>query len=155
MVGSGWKIYWNNIKPNNGRNFQNTKLSATDLKNTIFFHVCCYGFAHGWKSLHETVVYMMKWFISLKYDIFHDVWYRQSAADMSLDFRTTRSSWWMNGEGFTNLNPRSFFGIFSDYGFSKNWKIRITYRQWRLNFPRREREPKYERKNRKLRIQWR
>ena len=106
------KMYWNNIKPNNGRNFQNTKLSATDLKNTIFFHVCCYGFAHGWKSLHETVVYMMKWFISLKYDIFHDVWYRQSAADTSLDFRTTRSSWWMNGEGFTNLNPRPFFGIF-------------------------------------------
>ena len=29
-------------------------------KNTIFFHVCCYGFCKGWKSLSNTVVYMMK-----------------------------------------------------------------------------------------------
>ena len=46
---------------------------------------------------------------------FRYVWYRQSAADTSLAFRATRFRWWMNGEAFTILNPRSFltefFGI--------------------------------------------
>ena len=28
-------------------------------KNTIFFHVCCYGFSQGWKSLNDTVFYMI------------------------------------------------------------------------------------------------
>ena len=32
------------------------------------------------------------------------VWYRQSAADTSLAFRTTRSGWWINGKAFTILN---------------------------------------------------
>ena len=35
----------------------------------------------------------------------------------------------------------------------KHWEIRIAYRQWRSNFPRRG-KPNYEEKNRKLRIQW-
>ena len=26
-------------------------------KNILFFHVCCYGFSQGWKSLYKTVVY--------------------------------------------------------------------------------------------------
>ena len=39
------------------------------------------------------------------------VWYRQSAADTSLAFCTTRSGWWMNGEAFAILNLRSFVGI--------------------------------------------
>ena len=34
------------------------------IKNTIFFHVCCYGFSQGWKSLCNTVVYMVNRFIS-------------------------------------------------------------------------------------------
>ena len=29
------------------------------IKNTMFFHVCCYGFSQGWKSLCNTVVYMV------------------------------------------------------------------------------------------------
>ena len=28
-------------------------------KNTIFFHVCCYGFSQGWKSLYNTAVYVI------------------------------------------------------------------------------------------------
>ena len=35
---------------------------------------------------------------------------------MSFAFRVTRSRWWMNGEAFAILNPRSFVGIFLDYG---------------------------------------
>ena len=31
----------------------------THVKNTIFFHVCCYGSSKGWKSLYNTVVYMI------------------------------------------------------------------------------------------------
>ena len=44
------------------------------------------------------------------------VWYRQSAADTSLAFRSIRSGWWMNGKAFTILNPSLFVEIFSDYG---------------------------------------
>ena len=29
-------------------------------KNTIFFHVCCYGFSQGRKSLYNTAVYVIK-----------------------------------------------------------------------------------------------
>ena len=29
-------------------------------KNTIFFHVCCYGFSQGRKSFHNTAVYVIK-----------------------------------------------------------------------------------------------
>ena len=35
------------------------------VKNTIFFHACCYGFSQGWKSLYHTVVYMIKGDIAL------------------------------------------------------------------------------------------
>ena len=28
-------------------------------KNTMFIHVCCYGFSQGWKSLCNTVVFMI------------------------------------------------------------------------------------------------
>ena len=31
-------------------------------KYTIFFQVCCSGFSQGWKSLYNTVVYMIKTF---------------------------------------------------------------------------------------------
>ena len=34
----------------------------------------------------------------------------------SLTFRVTQSGWWMNTGAFNILNPRSFVGIFSDYG---------------------------------------
>ena len=45
---------------------------------------------------------------------------------------------------------RNFLGLW----LLKHWKIRIAYRQWRSNFPRRGRKPIYEKKNSKLRIQW-
>ena len=35
--------------------------------NTIFFHVCCYGFSPGWKSLYNTAVYMIKKFLEKHY----------------------------------------------------------------------------------------
>ena len=44
---------------------------------------------------------------------------------------------------------RKFLGLW----LLKHWKIRIAYRQWRSNFPVRGRKPKYDQKNRKLRIQ--
>ena len=28
-------------------------------KSIVFFHVCCYGFSRGWKSVYNTVVYMI------------------------------------------------------------------------------------------------
>ena len=36
------------------------------VKNTIFFHVCCYGFSQDWKSLYNTVVYMIKGDVDLQ-----------------------------------------------------------------------------------------
>ena len=32
----------------------------THLKKYRIFHVCCYGFSQGWKSVYNTVVYMIK-----------------------------------------------------------------------------------------------
>ena len=29
-------------------------------KNIVIFHVCCYGFSQGWKSLYNTLVYVIK-----------------------------------------------------------------------------------------------
>ena len=31
----------------------------THVKNIVFFHVCCYSFSQGWKSLYNTVVHMI------------------------------------------------------------------------------------------------
>ena len=31
----------------------------THVKKWVFFNVCCYGFSQGWKSLYNTVVYMI------------------------------------------------------------------------------------------------
>ena len=45
---------------------------------------------------------------------------------------------------------RNFFRLW----LLKHWKIRIAYRQWRLNFLRRGRKPKHGKKSRKLHIQW-
>ena len=42
----------------------------------------------------------------------------------------------MNGKAFTILNTESFDGIFSGSWLLKHWKIRIAYRQWHSNFPR-------------------
>ena len=102
---------------------------------------------------------VIKWFPALEKAVkthekiryfFTCVWYRQSAARTSLAFRATRSGWWMNGKAFTVINSRSFVGLWP----LKIRRIRITFRQWRSNFPRRERKPKYGKKNRTLRIQW-
>ena len=81
--------------------------------------------------------------------LFTCVWHRQSAADTSLAFRATRS-----GKAFTILNPRSFVRDF--FGL---WllKMKNSYRLQTVTFKlfsRRGRKPKYEKKNRKLRIQW-
>ena len=44
--------------------------------------------------------------------LFTCVWYRRSATDTSVPFRTTSSGWWINGKAFTIPNPRSFVKIF-------------------------------------------
>ena len=31
----------------------------THKKKIIFFHVCCYRFSQGWKSLYNTIVYVI------------------------------------------------------------------------------------------------
>ena len=48
-----------------------------------------------------------------KYDTFSRV---DIANQLLTDFRATRSGWWMKCKAFTIFNPRSFVGIFSDYG---------------------------------------
>ena len=54
-----------------------------------------------------------------KYDIFSNVF--QIPNRLRHVTRLSRhsimlSGWWMNGKAFTILDPRSFVGIFSDYG---------------------------------------
>ena len=86
--------------------------------------------------------------------IFTCVWYSQSAADTSLAFRTTRSGWWMNGKAFTISNPRFFFGIFRIKA-AKNLKKSVLLTDSDVQTCLKgKKEPKYEKKNRKLRIQW-
>ena len=34
-------------------------LYQTQVKNIVFFHVSCYGFSQGWKSLYDTIIYMI------------------------------------------------------------------------------------------------
>ena len=75
---------------------------------TLFYHIN-YDVTQEFIALGKTVTTHHK-----KYDIFSRVWYRQSATDMSLAFRATRSGWWMKGKAFTILNPRLFVKIFSD-----------------------------------------
>ena len=44
-------------------------------KNIVFFHMSYYGFSHGWKSLYNTIVYMInlhiKYFLFLRRHPFH------------------------------------------------------------------------------------
>ena len=35
-------------------------ISNTREKNIVFFHVCCYHFSQSWKSLYNSVLYMIK-----------------------------------------------------------------------------------------------
>ena len=53
----------------------------------------------------------------------------------------------MDGKALTVLNPGSLVEIFSDYGFLKHKKIRISYRQSRSKFPNDWSKTKYEKKN--------
>ena len=81
------------------------------------------------------------------------IWYRQSAAYTSLAPRGQVDGW------TAKPSPLSIHGRLSEFsriicGGLKRWKIRITYRKWSSNFPRSERKPVYEKKNRELRIQW-
>ena len=48
----------------------------TRVKKHVFFHVCYYGISQGWKSLNNTVGYMIKEFIVLS-DI-HIRWKKKS-----------------------------------------------------------------------------
>ena len=58
--------------------------------------------------------------------------------------RATRSGWWMSSKAFIILYlPWFFFWNFLRLRLLKHWKIRTAYRQWRSNFNRRERKPKY------------
>ena len=81
--------------------------------------------------------------------LFTCVWHRQSAADTSLAFRATRS-----GKAFTILNPivcQRFFRIMAVKTLKNSYRLQtVTFKL----FSKRGRKPKYEKKNRKLRIQW-
>ena len=60
-----------------------------------------------------------------------------------LAFHATRSCWWINGKSFTVV-CRNFLSW--NMAAKKHWEIRIAYRLWRSNFPRKEGKPIYERK---------
>ena len=62
-----------------------------------------YGVIQGFPVLRKAVTTHVK-----EYDIFSRL--------LDIAFGATPSGWWMNGEVFTILNPRSFVGFFSGYG---------------------------------------
>ena len=82
--------------------------------------------------------------------LFTCVWHRQSAADTSLAFRATRS-----GKAFyhsqSEIVCQRFFRIMAVKTLKNSYRSQtVTFKL----FSRRGRKPKYEKKNRKLRIQW-
>ena len=73
------------------------------LYHKPYYHIN-YCVIQGFPALRKAVTTHVEkiWYISTF------VWYRQSAADKSLAFRATRSSWWLNGKAFTILSTRKF-----------------------------------------------
>ena len=90
------------IESNLTRDLNLTRIQTWLVIYNVFYQIN-YDAIQGFPALRKAVTTHMK---KKKY-FFTCVWYRQSAADTSLAFRTTRSGWWMNGKAFTILNPRS------------------------------------------------
>ena len=101
------------IKTNNARNFQNSRWLSFSLHEKKSFQ------EHGQNRPMANFPFVDKYIYHKNYGVikrfygpeksrnntcekiryfFTCVWYRQSAADTSLAFRTTRSGWWMNGK---------------------------------------------------------
>ena len=81
----------------------------------------------NWKMFYHTIYFVIQGFPALRKALtthvkkkmryfFTCVWYRQSAADTLHAFRATRSGWRKNNKASTILNPKSFVGLFSNYG---------------------------------------
>ena len=100
-----------------------------------------YGVIQGFPALRKAVTTHVK-----EYDIFHVCWISPISC-----WHVTR----LSHHSFRLMNERRslhhsqskivcriFFGLWQ----LKHWKIRIAYRQWRSNFPRRGRKPKYGKK---------
>ena len=41
----------------------------TYLKNIVFFYVSCWDFSQGWKSLYNTIIYMIKQVLTFAYGL--------------------------------------------------------------------------------------
>ena len=86
---------------------------------------------------------------------FRYVWYRQSAADTSLAFRATRFRWWMNGEAFTILNPRSFLTEFFGITAAKTLKNPYHLQTVTIKLLKKGKKTKIRKEKPKaIRIQW-
>ena len=100
-----------------------------------------YGVIQGFPALRKAVTTHVK-----EYDIFHVCWI--SPISCWHVTRLSRHSVRLMNErrslhhSQSKIVCRIFFGLWQ----LKHWKIRIAYRQWRSNFPRRGRKPKYGKK---------
>ena len=94
---NGSNLNW--VEPDSWLELDSDSNLARNLQCVLSDKLWCYtGISNPEKSRNNTRE-------KIRY-FFTCVWYRQSAADTSLAFRTTRSGWWMNGKAFTILNPR-------------------------------------------------
>ena len=94
---NGSNLNW--VEPDSWLELDSDSNLARNLQCVLSDKLWCYtGISSPEKSRNNTRE-------KIRY-FFTCVWYRQSAADTSLAFRTTRSGWWMNGKAFTILNPR-------------------------------------------------
>ena len=107
-----------------------------------------FGVIQGFPALRKAVTVYLK-----KYDIFHVF----DIANQLLNVTPlSRYFVWLMNERQSRHHSqskvicRNFFGLW----LLNTKKISIANRQWRSNFPWRRRKPKYEKKTRKLRIQW-
>ena len=104
-----------------------------------------YGVIQGFPALRKAITTHVK-----EYDIFHVCWI--SPISCWHVTRLSRHSVRLMNErrslhhSQSKIVCRIFFGLWQ----LKHWKIRIAYRQWRSNFPRRGRKPKYGKKNQRL-----
>ena len=95
--------------------------------------------------LHNTAVYMINIFFHVCLISLISCWHVNHLSHHSVRFERQ------------SLHDSQFKVVCQDFlrwWRLEHWKIRITHRQWRSNFPRKWRKPIYEKKNPKVHIQW-
>ena len=114
-----------------------------------YFHHINYGVIQGFPALGKAVTTHVK-----KYNTFSRVF------NIANGLLTHHSPFAPLGQVYKwTAKPSPFSiqgGLSESFGLwlLKNPKVLVAYRQWHSNSPRRERKPKYEKKKRKLGIQW-